>query len=75
MPNHDRGDDIYNFIDGYWRKHHVPPSVIEVRQGTGIASTAAVSLWLERLQQAGKLAKANPPTPDWVRRALEKFND
>ncbi len=68
-------EEIYNFIDQYWRKNNVPPSVMEVRNGTGVSSTAGVELWLERLVRAGRLAKAVPPTPAWVPDALEKCKD
>lgn len=68
-------DEVYDFIDSFWKEHNVPPSVMEVRNGVGETSTTGVTAALNRMVEAGLLAKANPPTPHWVPKAIEECHD
>lgn len=49
------GDDILAFIASYWKDKGYAPSVRDIAEGVGLASTSTVAWWLMRLQRDGKI--------------------
>lgn len=54
---------ILRFIRGYHDSNGFPPSVREIGEAVGLASTSTVHFHLERLQQQGRISKH----PKWPR--------
>ena len=53
-----RADRILAFVRSYAGDHGYPPSVREIAEAVGLASTSAVHHHLTKLEEAGKLHKA-----------------
>lgn len=58
----ERRSAIVKFIRQYVNKHRISPTVTEIAEGVGLASTASTKAHLDRLQQDGIITQI-PRTP------------
>ena len=66
---------VMDFINGFYAQHYRPPTLREVKAGTGILSTSNVAFHLGKLVEAGKLqhcgdGKHRAYVPHWVVSAI-----
>ena len=55
MPLTDRQQQIYDFIVSYVQEQLYPPSIREIRDGTGLKSTSSVVGHLKALEKKGMI--------------------
>lgn len=55
-------DEILQFIAAYYRDHHYPPSVRDIGEGVGLASSSTVWFHLRELQREGRIQR-DPRVP------------
>jgi repressor LexA len=57
MTKTDRGPQILNYIRWFQSEHGLTPTIREIAQGCGFASTSNVTYWLNALELTGKIRR------------------
>lgn len=68
---------VMRFIDSYWEKHTMAPSLREISEGTGIGSLSHIHYLLDGLVKEGRLAArvfgtSRQVIPNWVVMAIQR---
>lgn len=57
MRKNNTKDKIYDFIEQYYAKNGIPPSIREICAGVGLKSTGTVKVHLDRLFEEGRITQ------------------